>query len=171
MRAKFVGQKNQLSKEEKAVLREFDDREQPKKAKHTSSMEPLAFHLAIVGASIMIGYVLSQLLILFESVTWGGVDRDAFISICTAFSARYDRRYVDSNLILALVAISWNVFAFLVIAPKMIPQLWFERGIGDLGQAMGMTATGLLLMKIADPENQSPALEDFGYSNYCLNRW
>lgn len=66
-------------------------------------------------------------------------------------------------LLLAITAIAWNVFAFLVLAPKMIPEYWFERGIGDLGQAMGMTATGLLLMKIADPDNKTPALEGFGY--------
>ncbi len=35
--------------------------------------------------------------------------------------------------------------------------------MGDFGQSMGMTASGLLLMKIADPENRSPALESFGY--------
>ena len=28
---------------------------------------------------------------------------------------------------------------------------------------MGVTATGLLLMRVADPDNQTPALESFGY--------
>ncbi|MCR6098679.1 sodium:glutamate symporter [Salipaludibacillus agaradhaerens] len=64
---------------------------------------------------------------------------------------------------LAVVGIIWNIFAFLVLAPKMIPSYWFERGIGDFGQATGITATGLLLMKVADPENKTPALEGFGY--------
>jgi len=45
----------------------------------------------------------------------------------------------------------------------MIPSYWFERGVGDLGQSLGMTATGLLLIRIADSENKSPALEAFGY--------
>lgn len=66
-------------------------------------------------------------------------------------------------LLIALVGISWNIFAFLVIAPRMIPRYWFERGIGDYGQSMGMTATGLLLMRITDPKNNSRALESFGY--------
>jgi ESS family glutamate:Na+ symporter len=66
-------------------------------------------------------------------------------------------------IILSIVGIFWNVTAFLLLAPRMIPSYWFERGIGDLGQSMGMTASGLLLMKIADPENRSPALESFGY--------
>ncbi|WP_026689132.1 sodium/glutamate symporter [Alteribacter aurantiacus] len=64
---------------------------------------------------------------------------------------------------LAVAGVVWNVFAFIVLAPKMIPQYWFERGIGDFGQATGITATGLLLMKVADPDNKTPALEGFGY--------
>ena len=66
-------------------------------------------------------------------------------------------------LLLAIVATAWNVFAFLYLGPRMIPEYWFERGLGDFGQATGMTATGLLLMKIADPEYQTPALMGFGY--------
>ncbi|MBB5173812.1 sodium/glutamate symporter [Texcoconibacillus texcoconensis] len=64
---------------------------------------------------------------------------------------------------LAVIGIVWNVFAFIVLAPKMIPSHWFERGIGDFGQGTGIAATGLLLMKVADPENRTPALEGFGY--------
>ncbi|MFP3489691.1 sodium:glutamate symporter, partial [Staphylococcus sp. SIMBA_130] len=59
--------------------------------------------------------------------------------------------------------ISWNLFGFLMLAPKIIPDYWFERGIGDFGQSMGVTATGLLLMRIVDPDNESPAFEAFGY--------
>lgn len=66
-------------------------------------------------------------------------------------------------LILAAGGIAWTLFAFLFLAPKMLPDYWFERGIGDFGQAMGVTATGLLLMRVADPEQQTPALESFGY--------
>ncbi len=66
-------------------------------------------------------------------------------------------------ILLALIGIVWNVIAYVYLAPKMIPSYWFERGIGNFGQSMGMTASGLLLMKIADPENKTPALESFGY--------
>jgi ESS family glutamate:Na+ symporter len=66
-------------------------------------------------------------------------------------------------LLISIVAIIWNVFAFLYLGPRMIPDHWFERGLGDFGQATGMTATGLLLMKVADPKHRTPALEGFGY--------
>lgn len=66
-------------------------------------------------------------------------------------------------LILAGAGIAWNVFAFLVIAKKILPDYWFERGICDFGQSMGMTALGLLLIRISDPEDKSPALDGFAY--------
>ncbi|RSK28786.1 sodium:glutamate symporter [Bacillus sp. HMF5848] len=66
-------------------------------------------------------------------------------------------------LLLSFVGISWNIFAFIVLAPKMIPSYWFERGVVDLGQSMGMTTTGLMLLQIVDPEKETPSFESFGY--------
>jgi glutamate:Na+ symporter, ESS family len=66
-------------------------------------------------------------------------------------------------ILLALAGTIWNIGGFLVMAPKLMPRHWFERGIGDFGQSMGMTVTGLLLMRSADPGNRSRAMERFGY--------
>ncbi|WP_130650051.1 sodium/glutamate symporter [Egicoccus halophilus] len=65
--------------------------------------------------------------------------------------------------VLTLAGIAWNVSALLVLAPRIVPQHPYERGLGDFGQSMGMTVTGLLLMRIADPANRSGGLEAFGY--------
>lgn len=72
-------------------------------------------------------------------------------------------QYLVPFVLLALVGIVWNVFGFFVLGPRIIPAYWFERAIGDFGQSTGITATGLLLMRIADPEMKSPAYEGFGY--------
>ena len=66
-------------------------------------------------------------------------------------------------LLLAIAGVTWNVLVFITLARRMIPEYWFERGIGDTGQSLGMTATGLLLIRMADPDHRSPALEAFGY--------
>ncbi len=66
-------------------------------------------------------------------------------------------------LTLALVGITWNVLAFIWLARRMIPKNWFERGIGDFGQSMGMTAAGLMLIRIVDSKGDTRALEAFGY--------
>ena len=66
-------------------------------------------------------------------------------------------------LSLAIVGITWNVLAFLYLAPRILPIYWFERGIGDMGQSMGVTATGILLIRMVDPENRTGAFESFAY--------
>ena len=66
-------------------------------------------------------------------------------------------------LILSVVGITWNVLAFIYLAPRILPVYWFERGIGDMGQSMGVTATGILLIRMVDPENRTGAFESFGY--------
>lgn len=65
--------------------------------------------------------------------------------------------------LLAAAGIAWSVTVFLFIAPRVIPTHWIERGLGDFGQSMGVTVTGLLLMRMVDPPNRSGALESFGY--------
>jgi len=66
-------------------------------------------------------------------------------------------------IILAVVGVVLNVIMFIYLAPRMIPHFWFERGIGDFGQSMGVAATGIMLMKIVDPEQKTPAMKAFGY--------
>lgn len=72
-------------------------------------------------------------------------------------------QYLVPFLLLTLVGIIWNVFGLFVLGPRILPTYWFERGIGDFGQSTGITATGLLLMRVVDPEMKSPAYEAFGY--------
>ncbi|GAA1999154.1 sodium/glutamate symporter [Nocardiopsis rhodophaea] len=71
-------------------------------------------------------------------------------------------------LLLVICGLAWSVGAFLLLAPRMLPDYWFERGIGDFGQSMGVTATGLILMRIADPELRTPAYPAFGYKQLVL---
>ncbi len=63
--------------------------------------------------------------------------------------------------LLMLVGIAWTVGAFLVIAPRMIDSYWFEQSIAEYGTATGVTAIGLMLLRIVDPENKTPAAQAF----------
>ena len=65
--------------------------------------------------------------------------------------------------ILSLSGVLWSLFAFLVLAPRIMPNFWFERGIGEFGQSLGVTATGMVLMRVVDPEVKTPAYPAFGY--------
>jgi ESS family glutamate:Na+ symporter len=66
-------------------------------------------------------------------------------------------------LVLSVVGILWNVLIFLWWAPRIFPSYWFEKGIGDMGQSMGVTATGILLLRMVDPDNSTGAFEGFAY--------
>jgi len=58
-------------------------------------------------------------------------------------------------------AILWNVFCVVWLARRMLPDSWFERSIAEMGQSMGVTATGLLLLRTVDPDYESPAADAF----------
>lgn len=64
---------------------------------------------------------------------------------------------------LGLTGVLWIVFGFLALAPRMFPKYWFEKGLTNMGQSMGMTATGLLLQRLVDPNNHSKSRESFAY--------
>lgn len=66
-------------------------------------------------------------------------------------------------IIFSIAGTAWILFGFLVLAPRMFPSFWYEKGLTNMGQSMGMTATGLLLGRLADPNNHSKARESFGY--------
>jgi len=63
--------------------------------------------------------------------------------------------------ILVGAGIVWNVLCVLVLAKVMLPNAWFERSIAEMGQSMGVTATGLLLLRVVDPEYKTPAADAF----------
>ena len=65
--------------------------------------------------------------------------------------------------ILAAAGTAWSSAMVLWVAPRIFRKAWFERAIAEFGQAMGVTATGLLLLRTVDPESRTPAAMSFGY--------
>ncbi len=66
-------------------------------------------------------------------------------------------------LIIVCIGILWNIFCVVWLARRSLPTHWFERSIAEMGQSMGVTATGLLLLRAVDPENETDAPSAFGY--------
>ena len=66
-------------------------------------------------------------------------------------------------IIIVIGGIIWNVFCVMVVAKRMLPNCWFERAIAEMGQSMGVTATGLLLLRAVDPDGRTEATSAFGY--------
>ena len=68
----------------------------------------------------------------------------------------------------AIAGVVWILGCFFVLAPKMFKINWFENGITNIGQSMGMTATGLLMNRLADPSNKTKAKEVFAYKQLAF---
>lgn len=66
-------------------------------------------------------------------------------------------------LVLMLAGLGWNVWCVVFLARRMLPDYWFERSIAEFGQSTGVTATGILLLRVADPRFETSAPDAFGY--------
>lgn len=126
------------------------------------------FPFAAIGGLIVQGIVNSlHLNLLVSRPLQGHISGVALDVVIVSAFASISLQVVGENglvlLILSIVGISWNIAAFLFLAPRMLPEYWFERGLGDMGQSMGVTATGILLMQMVDPLNRTGALESFAY--------
>jgi ESS family glutamate:Na+ symporter len=65
--------------------------------------------------------------------------------------------------ILFVAGAIWILTAVLILARRMFVRHWFHNAIISFGQAMGMTATGLLFAQMVDPKNRTGAVDAFGY--------
>lgn len=170
-----------------------------------SSLAPFSFHLAFVGAAILIGWFLLTGIKrlsagmepdLFESFplfplamigglivqvtatrtgiakyldrkTFGqilGLSLDVLVTAAIA-SIRLDvfLAYLWPFLMLMTAGIVWMLLGTWFLAPRMLPDAWFERGITEYGMQTGVTAMGLMLLRVVDPEYETPAAKSFGF--------
>ena len=159
------------------------------------SIDSLAWHLAIVGLAMLIGYAIQSCIPmkgfpLFPLCMIGGV----LLSLCAKLAkvdllvdrvqmerisgaaldflvvsavATIRLEVVAANwqplVILCIAGLLWSVWCVFFIAPRIFRTAWFERAIAEFGQATGVTATGLMLLRSVDPENKTPAAMSFGY--------
>lgn len=125
---------------------------------------PLALIGGIITQSILNRLGLGALVIRPMVQNIAGVALDVVvISAIASISLRVIGGNLGVFLILSIVGVTWNVLIFLWWAPRIFPSFWFEKGIGDLGQSMGVTATGILLLRMVDPDNSTGAFEGFAY--------
>jgi ESS family glutamate:Na+ symporter len=70
--------------------------------------------------------------------------------------------------VLAVGGLLWNLAVVLLLAPRILPADWFERAVIEFGQATGVAASGLLLLRMADPDDRSEALPAFSLKQLLL---
>lgn len=72
--------------------------------------------------------------------------------------------YLVPIIILSVLGFALVIAWFWIISPKCYRNFWFERGMYVYGLTTGVMATGVILLRITDPEFKSGVLEDFGFA-------
>ena len=131
------------------------------------------FPLAIIG-SLLVRLVLERSgnASVASSAIQGLVATLAADLLITSATACLDLSLLAQDWIpltaLALAGLVWNLGVVLVLGPRILPPPWFERGILEFGQATGVAASGLLLLRMADPDDQADALPAFSIKQLLL---
>jgi len=164
------------------------------------SLEPFAFHFALVALAVLLGWAMLGLVRglhpllrgfpLFPLAMIGGLliqalarpthldryfDRDTFerilgfsldlLVVAAIATIRLDLFVANlwPFLILMGTGIAWLMFTLIVLAPRMFPQFWLERGVTEFGMQSGVTAIGLLLLRLVDPLYDTGTAQAFGF--------
>ncbi len=66
-------------------------------------------------------------------------------------------------MILMIVGVVWLFVCLTFLAPRMFPYNWLERGVTEYGMQSGVTAMGLLLLRLVDPQYKTDTAQAFGF--------
>lgn len=73
-------------------------------------------------------------------------------------------QYLVPIIALSVLGFMLVVIWFWFVSPRFYKNYWFERGMYVYGLTTGVMATGVILLRITDPEFKSGVLEDFGFA-------
>lgn len=175
---------------------------------NVSSLDPLAFQLALVGGVIVIGVIIRNLFtmispvmknfplvgaVLVSSMVVGFiisktglkyyVDRKLMSRITgtaleymiTAAIATTSRKifitYIIPLLAVSVAMVIANLFICFVLGSRWLSKDKFETGVGLFGQCCGVLATGLLLIKVMDPNGETSAAQCISTSSTLGYSW
>ncbi len=71
-------------------------------------------------------------------------------------------------VVLSVIGLVWNLFGMFVFGRLLIRDEWFERSIAEFGNSTGVAASGLLLLRLADPTNVTKTLPVFSFKQLFL---
>ena len=131
------------------------------------------FPLALLG-SLLVRYLLeingkSHLISEFFMRDIGTLATDLLITVATA-SVNLPLLLHDwiPLTILAVTGLTWNLAGMFIFARLTFRKEWFERSIAEFGNATGVAASGVLLVRLADPRNVTNTLPIFSSTRLFL---
>jgi ESS family glutamate:Na+ symporter len=66
-------------------------------------------------------------------------------------------------MILFVCGALWHCFLLFFVAFRVLPNHWFERAVTELSANMGVIASGLVMLRMVDPQSKTPVPADFAY--------
>lgn len=72
--------------------------------------------------------------------------------------------YIVPILVMVLIGYVVTTLFLLIPCKRFLKGYWFEQMIGTLGMATGVFITGVLLLRICDPDSETPALSSYSLS-------
>lgn len=137
--------------------------------------------LPIFSLAVLVGFIVMKLMRL------GGADKYVDRRVITRLSSTFTDylvgfgvasiqlgvvvKYAVPLAILFTCGILFNIFIAIWLAPRMFSKDWFEKGIFTYGWASGVTAIGITVLRICDPNFKSGTLDDFSLSYLFGNMW
>lgn len=128
----------------------------------------------VYGLALVMSLLLSWLLKLLNFDTY--VDKQVITrvgSTATDYLVGFGIASININIvvkywlpivILSVLGVLYVIFWQFCVSKRFFHNYWFERGIYIFGMATGVMATGVILLRITDPEFKSGVLEDFGFA-------
>jgi len=175
---------------------------------NASSLDPLAFQLAIVGIVVLLGVVERNLLIMINPVMQGfplvgavlvssmlvgfiinktglknNVDRKLMsritgtaleYMITAAIATTSMKIFLDYALPLVIISTLMtlgNIAVCFGLGKRWLNENWFEIAVGLFGQCCGVLATGLMLIKVMDPSNETISAQCISTSSTLGYSW
>ncbi len=179
----------------------------------SESIEPLAFHAAIIFVAVFLGYILDAFfsrigttigaytgnetiavaldavptfplcmlgglilqVVLIKTGISSIIDRATIeriqglaleflvVSAIASISIPVVIEYAVPFFILMAVGIVYIVAVTWFIAPRMLSNSWFEKAMVEFGMETGVTAMGIMLLRVVDPHFETEASEAFAF--------
>lgn len=96
----------------------------------------------------------------FDALSAFGLDM-VIVGALATLSLDIVGEYWPAIAILTLAGLAWNMAVFFLLGSRLFSKPWHPYALGDLGGGTATTASGLLLIRVADPKQRTHARQSY----------
>jgi len=98
----------------------------------------------------------------------GSLTEIAVVSAIASLPVKAIMAYISPIVVMSILGFIVTIIPAIYFARKFLSEYWFEHAIAAIGTSTGVFLTGLLLLRICDPELKSPVLGNYSIA-YTFN--